>query len=135
QSRPNHERAPLAWLILIALVGAAAMEWLSMLNAALLGAALMVATGCCSVAQAERSLDLSVILTIAASFALGTALEKTGAARYLAEFTLSMSGGSTLVALALVYAIVSILTEVITNNAAAVLVLPIVLAEIGRAHV
>jgi di/tricarboxylate transporter len=132
QSRPNHERAPLAWLILIALVGAAAMEWMSMLNAALLGAALMVATGCCSVAQAERSLDLSVILTIAASFALGTALEKTGAALYLAEFTLSMSGGSILAALALVYATVSILTEVITNNAAAVLVLPIVLAVTSK---
>ncbi len=128
QSRPHHDKALLAWLILAAVVGAAALEFISMLDAALIGAALMILTGCCTVAQAERSLDVPVILTIAASFSLGTALEKTGAASYLAEFTLKASNGSAFVSLVLVYVTVSLLTEVITNNAAAVLVLPIVLA-------
>lgn len=128
QSRPHHEKALVAWLILVALVGAAAFEVISMFDAALVGAALMIFTGCCTVAQAERSLDLPVILTIAASFSLGSALEKTGAATYLAEFTLRASNGSPWISLILVYVVVSLLTEVITNNAAAVLVLPIVLA-------
>jgi len=52
---------------------------MSMLNAALLGVAAMLATRCIGVNEARRALDLPVLVTIAASFALGNALEKTGA--------------------------------------------------------
>jgi di/tricarboxylate transporter len=86
-----------------------------------------VATGCCTVDQAEKSIDLSVILTIAASFALGAALEKTGVASVLASNLIDLSGGTPWLMLALVYAAVSLLTEAITNNSAAILVLPIAL--------
>ncbi len=126
--RPRHERAYLSWGILLVLVGFAASGALSMLNAALLGAALMVLTGCCSVAQAQKAVDVPVMLTIAASFALGAALEETGAASFMAEGILSASSGHPLLTLLLIYIAVSVLTEVITNNAAAVLVLPVVLS-------
>jgi di/tricarboxylate transporter len=125
---PRHDRAYLSWGILLILVGLAASGVLSMLNAALLGAALMILTGCCSVGQAQKAVDVPVMLTIAASFALGAALEATGAAGYVAEGILAASGGHPLLTLVLVYLSVSVLTEVITNNAAAVLVLPIVLS-------
>jgi di/tricarboxylate transporter len=125
---PRHDRAYLSWSILLVLVGLAASGVLSMLNAALLGAALMVLTGCCSVGQAQKAVDVPVILTIAASFALGAALEATGAAGFLAEGIVSASSGHPLLTLFLVYLAVSVLTEVITNNAAAVLVLPVVLS-------
>jgi di/tricarboxylate transporter len=125
---PRHDRAWLSWGILLVLVGLAASGVLTMLNAALLGAALMVLTGCCSVGQAQKAVDVPVMLTIAASFSLGSALEATGAAGFMAEGILSASGGQTLLTLLLVYVAVSILTEVITNNAAAVLVLPVVLS-------
>jgi di/tricarboxylate transporter len=125
---PRHNRAYLSWGILLVLVGFAASGMLSMLNAALLGAALMVLTGCCSVGQAQKAVDVPVMLTIAAAFALGAALETTGAAGFMAKGILSASSGNPLLTLLLVYIAVSVLTEVITNNAAAVLVLPVVLS-------
>ena len=124
---PRHERAYLAWAILVGVITAASFEVITMLNAALIGAGLMIISGCCSANQAERSLDLTVIITIASSFALGMALEKTGVAKYLAANIVDLSGGTPWLLLILVYISISILTEVITNNAAALLMLPIVL--------
>jgi len=91
----------------------------------------MILSGCCSVGQAQKSVDVPVILTIAASFALGAALEETGAAAFMAEGILAFSAGQVLLTLFLVYCAVSFLTEVITNNAAAVLVIPVVLSMTG----
>ncbi len=125
---PRHERALLAWAILLVLVAAAGFGILSMLNAALLGAGAMILTGCLSAKQAEKSLDMTVLLTIAASFSLGMALEKTGAAGAMAQTVVAMSGGRPWLLLILTYIMVSILTETITNNAAAVLMVPVILA-------
>lgn len=131
---PRHDRAYLAWGILISIVSLAGMGVLTMLNAALIGAALMIATRCCSVNQAEKSLDLTVIITIAASLALGKALEKTGVAHVLATGLIDFSGGTPWMMLILTYVTVSLLTEVITNNAAAVIMLPIVLKITEQAN-
>ena len=124
---PRHEKAWLAWAILLAVILSAGFGVLSMLNAALLGAMLMLATGCCSLAQAERSLDLGVLVTIGASFALGMALEQSGAALFLAGNIIDLSGGRPWLMLVMTYVTVSVLTEVITNNAAALLMLPVAL--------
>ncbi|MCY0965878.1 SLC13 family permease [Parathalassolituus penaei] len=134
EESPRHERALLSWGILVTMVGAATFGVLDMLNAALLGAALMILSGCCSVNQAEKSLDLTVIITIAASFTLGTALQKTGVAEFLAQGIINLSNGTPWLMLALTYVAISILTEVITNNAAAVLMLPIVLEMTEKAN-
>ncbi|MGO3294198.1 MAG: SLC13 family permease [Marinobacter sp.] len=125
---PRHDRAWLSWGVLVVLVGLAACGVLSMLNAALMGAALMILSGCCSVGQAQKSVDVPVVLTIGASFALGAALQQTGAASFVAGAILGLSKGHVLLALFLVYFSVSVLTEVITNNAAAILVIPVVLS-------
>ncbi|MCL1476823.1 SLC13 family permease [Marinobacter sp. M3C] len=124
---PRHERAWLSWAILVGVVAAAGFGFISMLNAALIGAGLMIITGCCSVSQAEKSLDLTVIITIAAAFALGAALQKTGVAQFIASSIIELSSGIPWLMLVLTYVAVSLLTETITNNAAAVLMLPIVL--------
>jgi di/tricarboxylate transporter len=131
---PRYERAYLSWAILIILVMAAGFELISMLNAALFGAGLMILTGCCSVSQAEKSLDLTVIVTIAASFALGAALQKTGAANFIASNIINVSGGTPWLMLVMTYFAVSLMTETITNNAAAVLMLPIVLDMTEKAE-
>ncbi|PKM22944.1 MAG: SLC13 family permease, partial [Gammaproteobacteria bacterium HGW-Gammaproteobacteria-14] len=128
EERPNHNRALLSWSILLSLVLLATFGVTSMLNAGLLGAGAMIATRCLTVAEAKRSLDLTVIITIAASFAVGNALQKTGAAGFLGETILGFSGSNPLLLLVLTYITVSLLTETITNNAAAVIMLPIVLA-------
>jgi len=128
ETPPDHRKSLLAWGILLALVVAASSGITSMLNASLVGAGLMIATGCCTMPQARRSIDLSVILTIGASFALGAALSKTGAANFIAHNFLDHAGSNPYVLLFLVYIAVALLTEVISNNAAALTMLPIVLA-------
>lgn len=124
---PRHQRAYLAWGILLAVVLVSATGLLPILHAGLLGAAAMLITGCCSAPQAQKSLDITVLLTIAASFALGVALDKTGVARLLGETLVSLSGGHPWLILLMVYISVSLLTESITNNAAAIIMLPVVL--------
>ncbi len=128
EERPRHDKALLAWGILIVLVAAAALEVISMLNAALLGAAAMILTRSCSITQAMKSLDPPVLITIGSSFALGAALEKTGVAQYIADSVMPLANGHPWILLLLTYAMVSFMTEIITNNAAAIIMLPITLA-------
>lgn len=125
---PDHSHAFLAWAILAGIIALATTGIMSMLNASLLGVAVMLATRCISVSDARRSLDLPVLVTIAASFALGNALEKTGAADYLGNSIVAGAGNDAWLLLALTYLSVMVLTELITNNAAAMLMLPVVLA-------
>ncbi|MCG8667847.1 MAG: SLC13 family permease [Pseudomonadales bacterium] len=132
---PRHEKAYIAWTILAAIVVLAGTGIISMLNAALLGACLMVITGCCSINTAERSLDLKVLITIGAAFALGMALKKTGVAELIANSVLTVSAGEIWLMLVVVYICVSILTEVITNNGAAILMLPIALTVTDQAGI
>jgi di/tricarboxylate transporter len=100
----------------------------SMLMAALTAAAVMLLTRCVSLETARKSLDWEVLLAIAASFALGTALDKSGAADYIAKSTNAIAGGSPFISLALIYLITLVVTELITNNAAAALMFPFALA-------
>jgi di/tricarboxylate transporter len=128
-ARPVHEKAWLAWSILAGVVLLATLGVMSMMNAAMLGAALVLFTGCCSVGAAKRGLDTQVLLTIAASFGLGAALETSGAASALASGVLGLSGDSPWLLLVAVYLLVTLLTSVVTNNAAAVITFPIVMAS------
>lgn len=121
----RHERALVAMIILIGMVACAALGVLSMLKAAMLAAGLMLMTGCCSVNAARRSVDWQVLLVIAASFGLGNALEITGLAKAIAGNLIALGGGNPWISLAIVYFVTTAFTELITNNAAAVLVFPI----------
>ena len=128
-SRPLREdRALVAVAILAGMVLAASFEWLSMLQAAMLAAGLMLATRCINAAGAREAVDWEVLITIAASFGLGHALETTGAARFIAENLIQIAQGHPWVTLAVVYLVTMFFTELITNNAAAVLVFPIALS-------
>ncbi|MCI0463976.1 MAG: SLC13 family permease [Gemmataceae bacterium] len=125
---PRHERAWLALGILAAMVLVGGLGWLSVLNAALLAAGLMVLTGCCSGSDARRSLDWQVLLVIAASLGLGLAVHKSGAAAAIAPAVIGLAGNSPWLALVLVYGVTMLFTEVLSNTASAVLVFPIALA-------
>ena len=85
----------------------------------------MIITGCCSPVTARNSVELSVLLVIAASFGIGMALETTGAAAFLAQFIIKQAGTNPHILLAVVYLVTMCFTELITNNAAAVLIFPI----------
>ncbi|MEE4382098.1 MAG: SLC13 family permease [Pseudomonadales bacterium] len=127
ERRPAHDRAPLAWAVLVALVLAATTGLTSMLNASLLGAGAMILGRCVRPAAARRSLDLTVLVTIGASFALGTALEVTGAAAWIGDGVRALAGDRPWLLLILSYLCVSLLTELISNSAAALIMLPVVL--------
>ncbi|PSR15184.1 SLC13 family permease [filamentous cyanobacterium CCP3] len=124
----RHDRAPVALVILVLMVALATSGWMDMLNAATLAALLMIITGCCSFRQGFRTVDWSVLLVVAAALGLGKALEVTGAAAVLAGGMLGLGGDNPWIALAIVYGVTTVLTEVITNNAAAAVVFPIALS-------
>jgi di/tricarboxylate transporter len=106
------------------------------LVAATASAVLMVGFGCLSAGDARRSIDWQVLITIAAAFGVGTALEKSGVAEALASVLVNATAPLGIVAtLAAVYLAGWLVTELITNNAAAVLLFPICLktAEVANA--
>ena len=124
-SPPRHERAGVALAVLAAMVLAAATGMLSMLNAALLAAGAMLVTGCCTGTEARRTMDWQVLLVIGTALGIGGALEQSGAAPALAHGLIGLAGGHAWLVLLAVFVITSLFTEVITNNAAAVLVFPV----------
>ncbi|HEX7375845.1 MAG TPA: SLC13 family permease [Pirellulales bacterium] len=125
---PRHDRALLATVILVGMVLMASLTSAGMFKAALIAAGLMVATRCCSISLARRSIDWEVLLAIAASFAIGAALEKTEAAKMIADRMIDLAQGNAWASLAVVYLVTVIATELITNNAAAALMFPMALA-------
>ncbi len=122
-------RAPFVGLLAIAVIGLAAFELMSILEAALLAAGALLATKTLSFSEAGEAIDFSVILLIAAAFGIGEAMQSTGLAETLASGLLDVfSGwGEFGIILGLVLA-TTLLTEVITNNAAVVVVFPIAMA-------
>jgi di/tricarboxylate transporter len=121
-----------AWIVaavLLAVVLGNALGLFPILEATLVGALVLVGTRVLTVGEARRAVDLDVILLIAASFGLGTALEVTGLARIASEGIVGPFGtmGPAWALLGLVIATVT-LTEFITNNAALVLMFPIAMA-------
>ena len=124
----RHEKAPLAMIILGAMVLLSSLGFLSMLKAAVLASVVMLLTGCCSSVRAFRNIEWSVLLVIGAALSIGKALETTGAAGAIATSLIQFSGDNPWLALAIIYGVTNLLTEAITNNAAAALVFPIALA-------
>jgi di/tricarboxylate transporter len=125
---PRHDKAWLATGILVAMVLAATFGILPMLQASLVAAIFMVATGCTSVNSARSSIDWNVLVVIGAAMGIGAAMSISGAAHGVAHAWLALAGNHPWMTLIAVYTITSLMTEVITNNAAAVLVFPIAMA-------
>ncbi len=122
-------QAPFALTLLGAMVLAAATGLVPILTSSFVVALLMVVTGCISPAEAQRALNIQVLLVIAAALGVGGAIETTGLARVLgAGLVEGTAGIGPVAALAAVYVATNLLTELVTNNAAAVLMLPIATA-------
>jgi di/tricarboxylate transporter len=119
------ERAPIAVSILVAMIASVTFGWLSMVKAAILAALAMIASRCCSFGRARQSIEWNVLIVIGSSLGLGLALEKTGAAKGVADTLIGLGGSDPRMTLMMVYVVTAIFTEVITNNAAAALVFPI----------
>ncbi|WP_312954170.1 SLC13 family permease [Pseudomonas songnenensis] len=125
---PDFRKAPLALGILLLMVLVSALGLLPIMEAAFLSAGAMLVTRCVTASKARRYIDLPVLVVIAASFSLGSAMTLTGAATSIAELLIISDQISPWMALALIYLLTAVFTEVITNNAAAVLMFPIAMA-------
>jgi di/tricarboxylate transporter len=125
-SRPlRHDRAKVAVIIVLGLIAAMASGFVDPTLVAFGAAGLMIATGCISAANARQSIDWSVLVMIAASFGLGTALQETGVAEVMAKGLVHATRPfGPLATLAAIYLGTMILNELITNNGAAVLAFP-----------
>lgn len=109
-----------------------------LLPAALIAALAMVVTRCCSGTQARQSVDWSVLIVIGASLGIGEAIKLSGAAKYLSQQSILYCGSNAWLQLAVIYLLTMILTELVTNNAAAVLMFPLALEvskSLGASHV
>ena len=124
------KKAWIVGLVMLLVCGVAGLGLLPMLQASLIGVVLLIAFGVLSAAEARAAIDMDTVLVIAASFALGEAMDKSGLARELAQWLSAVTGGGSvrLTLLGLIVATV-VVTEMITNNAAAALLFPIAFAS------
>lgn len=123
---PRHDRAWLAIGVLLLLVILLSSGVVAPMVAAMLAAGLMVGLRCCTGAQARSGVQLNVLVVIAAAFGIGEAMKVHGLAQTIADFfvaTASPLGPYAL--LATIYALTTLFTMTMTNNAAAVLMFPI----------
>ena len=126
-----------AWIpvgLLLGVVGLAATGLVPILEGALVAALLLVATRVLSPLEARRAVDIEVIVVIASAFGLAAAMEASGLANTIASGLVDVFGGlgDRGVLLGLVLATI-VLTELVTNNAAALLMLPIAVQASGPA--
>ena len=124
-----NRKAWLVGLVAVAIVVVAGGGFFPILHASLAGAILLVAFGVLTPGEARRSVDLDVIILIAAAFGLAAAIQVSGLADALAMLLVSGSKGLGVTgALFALVAATILLTELITNNAAAALMFPIALS-------
>ncbi|MGE3774828.1 MAG: SLC13 family permease, partial [Gammaproteobacteria bacterium] len=133
----RHERAGVAVAILLGMIVLAATELMTMLNAALLAACLMIATRCVTGQTARRSIDWQVLTVIGAALGIGRALEVSGGAQSIVAHFLGFAGHDPFLALVVIYGLTMVFTELMSNNAAAAMMFPLALATaqtLGVSH-
>jgi di/tricarboxylate transporter len=120
------DKASVALAIMAGIVGVAALGLMPIAVSAVCGVFLMIALQCLDWRDAARALSTQVVLIVVASLAMGQALVKTGGADYLAQLFLAVAGDATpVVMLSGLMLVMAILTNIVSNNAAAVIGTPI----------
>lgn len=130
-------RAPIATAILIGVVGLAALQVYPMVVCALAGAAAMIVAGCLSTQKAYSAVSWHILMLVATMIALGQAMEDTGLARTLAVGARDLAAGvdsswRPYVVLSVFYLLVTVLSNFVSNNAAALLFVPLALETAAR---
>lgn len=121
-------KAPVAALLMGAVLLPVILGWLPISIAAVVGATLMVLTGCLTMEEAYRFIEWKAVFLIAGMLPLGIAMQQTGAARFLADGVVSTVGGlGPLAVMAGLFVLTTLATQVMPNPAVAVLLAPIAL--------
>ena len=126
---PHTRKAPFALGIMVAVIAAAASGLLPIAISAVCGVLAMLMFGCMDWRDATRAISPAVILIVVASLALGTGLQATGATEYVAAVFLSFAKGLPApLVIACLMLFLALLTNVVSNNAAAVIGTPFAVA-------
>jgi di/tricarboxylate transporter len=122
----RREKAGIAIALGLGVVGLAALNVVPILVSALIGAILMVITGCLKPGELYSAVRWDIIFLLAGLIPLGIAMEKSGATQWLASGLASIGGGlSGYWVLTLFFVVTSLITEILSNNASVVLLIPI----------
>ncbi len=126
---PRFERARLAIGTLVVMVAAVTAGLLPISVAAFLAAGVLVLTRCLRAQQARQSVDWSILVIIGAGLGVATAMQKTGAAAWVAGLLVGSVGPlGPLAAMAVVYAVCLVMAETLHHNAAVAIMFPIAVA-------
>lgn len=124
--KPMGWRAPFALLTMALVIVVPALGWMPIAITSLAGAVAMTMAGCLNADDVYDAIDWRIIILLAGLLPLGVAMSETGAAQYLVDNTVGMVRSfGPWVALATVYLMALLLTEFMSNAAAAVLLTPI----------
>lgn len=122
----RREKAGLAVAIGVGVVLVAAFDWLPILVSALAGVVLMVVTGCLKPGELYGAVRWDIIFLLAGLIPLGIAMENSGTTQWLANHLIALGGNlSGYWVLTFFFLITSLLTEILSNNASVVLLLPV----------
>jgi di/tricarboxylate transporter len=125
----RRRHAPIAIAAMIGVILGSSLGWMPIAGLAIVGAALVLATRCIEADEALGAIDWRVMTLILAMLAVGAALEKTGLVSIAVDaIAPALSAVPPIVSLAAVYLVSMLLTEIVTNNAVAVVVTPIAIA-------
>jgi di/tricarboxylate transporter len=135
QTRPNIRRAPIAITIFLTVLGLATFKVLTLPVAMMLGAFLVFATRCVTPEEAYFDIEWKAIILVACMLGLGAAMEHTGASVYVSGLITALVGTSSpLMLLTGFFVLTVLLTQPMSNQAAAIVVLPIALQTAQQLH-
>lgn len=124
--KPMGWRAPFALVTMALVVGVSAIGWAPISVTALAGAVALTLAGCLDAEDVYDAIDWRIIILMAGLLPLGIAMSETGAARFIVENTVGLvSGFGPLTVLAVLYLMAILLSEFMSNAAAAVLLTPV----------
>jgi di/tricarboxylate transporter len=128
QEPPRRNKTLISVLIMAAVLLPVILGWLEIYIAAVAGVVLMIVTGCLTIDEAHRSIQWKAIFLIAGMLPLGIAMQKTGAASYLAQEMVSLVGAwGSIAVMAGLFILAALASQVMPNPAVAVLLAPIAL--------
>ena len=126
---PRRRRAPLATTIFVASIALGVTGALPLVIAFLTGGLAMVLFRCLSSEEAYQAVDWRLMVMIACMISFGVAMEKSGAASYLSDLIVRhVSGFGPIALLSAFFALTVVLTQPMSNQAAALVVLPVAIA-------
>jgi di/tricarboxylate transporter len=132
QEAPRMEKAPIALLIMAAILVPVIFDWVPIAISVIAGVVLLVVTRCLTMEEAYQAIEWKAVFLIAGMLPLGIAMEQTGAAQFIAEGMVNLVGGfGPMAIMAGIFLLAAVASQVMPNPAVAVLLAPVAFNTAG----